>query len=187
MQGERLFVAVPLHDAVRQQLAAALPENIPGRRVAPEKWHFTLQFIGDTAPDARDRVIAALGASSLGGGFDLRLAGLGAYPRPSRARVLWVGVERGAERLKELAHTVATACARAGLIPDMRPYSPHVTISRLDPPGDARAIIAAGKSVSVAATADAVLLVRSTLGRGPARYESLARFPLVTVPPKRPE
>jgi len=44
---ERLFIAVPLTEQARDKIAAALPP-LPGRRVPPQNWHFTLRFLGDT-------------------------------------------------------------------------------------------------------------------------------------------
>jgi RNA 2',3'-cyclic 3'-phosphodiesterase len=175
---ERLFVAVALPDATRTSLARSLPERLPGRRVQPEKWHFTLQFLGDVAPVTRDQLITELRNEALGDSFVARLAGLGGFPRPEQARVLWIGVDRGAPNLTELAAVVARACSRIRLQVDERPYSPHLTLSRLDPPHDLRPLIAVTEFPPLEIDVSEVLLIRSVLGQGPPRYVPLARFPL---------
>lgn len=175
---ERLFVAVAIPSAVRDALAAAVPPEFPGRRVRPDKWHFTLQFLGDTATSARDALIAELGNTDLGPAFSATLTGLGAFPRPREARVLWVGVREGADRLKTLAAVVAAACTKVLLRCDERPYSPHLTLSRIDPPRDVRKLLATTRIPPFTTTVSEVLLMRSEIGHGPPRYTPLARFPL---------
>ncbi|MCS6890944.1 MAG: RNA 2',3'-cyclic phosphodiesterase, partial [Rhodovarius sp.] len=47
----RLFVALPLPDALRHELAA-LASGIPGARWVPEEnYHLTLRFIGEVGHD----------------------------------------------------------------------------------------------------------------------------------------
>jgi RNA 2',3'-cyclic 3'-phosphodiesterase len=181
MRGERLFVAIPIPPMAREELAGALPPALPGRRVVADKWHFTLRFLGLTASALRDRLIAELAAERFGGVISLQLSGLGAFPDPVRARVLWVGVTQGADRLTELADRVTAACSRAGLVSDERPYSPHLTLSRLDPPRDVRRLVREASGFVVSATLDEVVLMRSTLGQGHPRYEALARYALAAA------
>jgi RNA 2',3'-cyclic 3'-phosphodiesterase len=180
-RGDRLFVAVPLPAAARDQLTQQLPPDLPGRRVAVDKWHFTLRFLGATAPSLRDRLIAGLGAEDLGSVFDFRLAGLGAFPKAADARVLWLGVAEGSERFRQLAALVNAACTDAGLESDERPYAPHLTLSRFDPPRDLRELLHGNASVSVEATAAEVLVLRSHFVQGPPRYETLARYTLTSA------
>ena len=69
-------------------------------------------------------------------GFDpipLRLVGLGAFPDPARARVLWVGLTGpGLDALRALREAVRQATATAGYPADDR-FEAHVTIGRLKP------------------------------------------------------
>jgi RNA 2',3'-cyclic 3'-phosphodiesterase len=174
-------VAVPLPVDARDALAKQLPANFPGRRVPPDKWHFTLRFLGVTAPALRDRLMTELNTEALGAAFRVRLARLGAFPEATRARVLWVGVADGAERFRLLARVISAACNRAGLQSDERPYAPHLTVSRVDPPRDLREVLRLGEHISVQTIASEVLLVRSQLAHGPSRYETLARYTLTSA------
>jgi 2'-5' RNA ligase len=65
---------------------------------------------------------------------------------------------------------------------DSRPFRAHLSIGRADGvPGAGRAVealAAAAVRLDAAWTADAVVLYRSELGRGPARYTSIATVPL---------
>src|SRR5947207_7289511 len=89
---ERLFIAVPLAEEARREIAQSLPKTLPGKRVPPENWHFTLRFLGSTTADARDQVIQRLKAATCGARFTIRFRELGAFPNPGRARILWLGL-----------------------------------------------------------------------------------------------
>src|SRR6266508_1435690 len=129
---ERLFLAVPLTERARSQIVAALPP-LPGRLVPPQNWHFTLRFLGDTDPAMRDAVAAALRTAKLGRQFSIRFSGLGAFPRPKRARIIWLGVNGGASQLTALAETVESTVRHAGFPAEQRPFKPHLTLSRIEP------------------------------------------------------
>ncbi len=180
----RLFVAVTPSAHARDLLAAQLDEvtgraPLPGRVVPPENWHVTLRFLGWSDEVARERITAGLDQARLGEGFWVTLRGLGAFPRPRRATVLWVGVTHGAERLGELAATVEEAAQRAGYDPEDRPFVPHVTLSRIRPHQDVSALVEGARVGPIRFHVGEVVLYESKLGRGGARYEALERFDLV--------
>jgi RNA 2',3'-cyclic 3'-phosphodiesterase len=174
---ERLFLGVALPAELRQVLAEHLcaphiPE-LPGRRVPPESWHLTLRFLGDTPPTQAERLRQVLRAADLGASFTIRFGAGGAFPRPARASVLWLGIDEGAEHLGRLAARVEQVARQAGFAAENRPFHPHLTLSRLQPPRDLRALLPAIPTFSHTLPVRAVVLFRSHLGRGPARYEAV--------------
>ena len=174
---ERLFIGVPLTPEARQGLQKVLPRNLPGKLVPPENWHFTLRFLGPTLPAARDDIIARLKAATCGKEFTIRFAELGAFPLPRRARILWVGVDEGAERLSHLA-AIAEASARgAGFEAETKEFRPHLTLSRIEPPASVKTLLSNMK-VGLRMPVTSMVLYRSRLGGGPARYEEVERFEL---------
>jgi 2'-5' RNA ligase len=153
-------------------------EALPGRLVPPDKWHLTLRFLGDTAQDALTLLRETLSAEPLGHATDILFGGLGAFPRPPRASVLWVGVTEGADALQAVAANVEAAVRRAGVPAETRPFAPHLTLSRLQPPRDVRTLVERVPALEIRMTVDAVLLMRSRLGQGPSQYEEVQRFAL---------
>lgn len=144
----------------------------------PENWHFTLRFLGATQPEVRDRVISILSAATCGAPFTVRFNELGAFPRASRARVLWLGIDQGAERMIQLAAIAEGAARSVGFEAESREFKPHLTVSRIDPPVSVSTLIASKPRIDITMMVDSLILYRSRLGGGPARYEEVERIPL---------
>jgi RNA 2',3'-cyclic 3'-phosphodiesterase len=178
----RLFLGVALGEEARREVDArlrrALPGGVPGRAVPAASWHLTLRFLGATRARQLDAVRDHLRRARPGGGFVVRFGGLGAFPRARNARVLWIGVVEDAERLRGLARIAEDAARAAGFAPESRPHTPHLTISRLQPPRDLTAVLDHVPPLGVAFLVREIVLFRSHLGGGPARYEPVERFPL---------
>lgn len=178
----RLFVGVAFPAELRERLQAYLRatfgERMPGRAVVPANWHLTLRFLGDTDAARLRALTDELARVEAGPRFDLSLAGLGAFPRAARATVLWIGVGDGGAELRALAAKVEDAAVRAGFAAEPKPYSPHLTLSRLNPPADLRRAIDAAPPFGGRMTVDGFTLFRSHLGGGPPRYERVRHFPL---------
>jgi 2'-5' RNA ligase len=176
---ERLFIGVPITSPARAAIASALPGNLPGKLVLPAKWHFTLRFLGATTSDARDAIVDRLSTSKLGAPFRVRFGELGAFPNPGRARILWLGLTHGGERLSELAAIAEDAARSAGFAPESRPFTPHLTLSRIDPPQNTRALLAQMPRCQIEMQVSDLVLYRSRLGGGsPATYEEVTSFAL---------
>jgi len=188
----RLFVAVPVPPEVGVQVGRVIDEagsalGEDGRRirwVQLEGLHVTLRFLGPTAAD-RVPAVAALLDRAVGGEppFEIRLAEAGAFPTPGRPRALWLGIRRGADSLGRLAASLEAELREAGWAVEPRPFRPHLTIARTDGarggPAAAAALEQAAADLDAGFTASSVVLYRSHLGSGPARYEVLHAAALV--------
>ena len=172
---ERLFIAVPLTERARETIAAALPP-LPGRRVPPQNWHFTLRFLGDTERERRDHLAGVLRRTRLGRSFSIRFDGLGAFPRVKRARIIWLGVTEGARELVSLGEAVEAAARRADFPAEARPFKPHLTLSRVEPPRAVADLLSAQPVLNVTMRVSEITLVRSSLSAGPAKYEVVEKF-----------
>jgi 2'-5' RNA ligase len=135
----RLFLAVFPPPAVRETahaageaLRRAAPAGASVSWVKAENLHYTMRFLGEVGEDGARRVAeAARVAAAAVPAFDAQLGGLGAFPNPERARVLWIGLSTGAEPLTALAHGLDHALKPRGFgAPDHR-FSPHLTLGRV--------------------------------------------------------
>lgn len=180
---DRLFLAVPIDDEVRHGLAAFLDRSldggrIPGKPVRPENWHVTLRFLGTSSREQADRVAGFLAERLTTAPFTMSFAGLGAFPNASRAAVLWLGIDRGSEELAELAELCDEAAEGAGFAANDRPFHAHLTLARLRPKQDVNRLVERFPAFPLTQTVGEVVLFRSHLGRGGARYERFGALPL---------
>ncbi len=133
----RVFIALTIPDVQRSRLGrlqGLVAPDLPGTNwVEPPLFHVTLAFLGDI-PDVDLAPLCRAVADSTAGHrrFTLNLQGLGAFPDPTRPRVIWVGVAGpGLDALADLRADVVDAVAGAGYPPDDDRFSPHLTLGRL--------------------------------------------------------
>jgi 2'-5' RNA ligase len=125
----RLFVGLALPEPLRMRLIG-LCGGVPGARwVQPENFHLSLRFIGDIDEGVADDVDGALSMIAAPV-FSLGLHGAGVFGKTGKARVLWAGIVPN-PALIQLQARIESALSRAGLAPESRRYSPHVTLARL--------------------------------------------------------
>jgi len=178
----RLFVAVPIGEALREALRSTVEgwrndQDLAGMRwTDPEGWHVTLAFLGSTDPASveglRERLATVAEAHEP---TTSATGGLGAFPKPARARVAWYGVDDADGRMARLAADVAVAIG----LDASRPLRPHLTVARARrQPVDLRAWLASASAPEGELITDRIELMRSHTGRGPARYETLAAIKL---------
>lgn len=161
----------------RVDIAEGIRElDIPGRLSPIENWHITLRYLGRVEQVTYERFLGGLSAVGECRRFKVGLGGIGAFPNPRRATVVWAGVDRGSEQLEDLAAIAEDAAQGAGLPAEDRPFHPHLTLARVRPPADVTALV--GEPVPARWFVDRVIVFRTVAGRGGARYEPLESVPL---------
>jgi 2'-5' RNA ligase len=181
----RLFIAFDMPAEILGALAAAVEpfrDRVPGARwTRPEGWHVTLKFLGATWPRLLEWVRSGVaGVAAAASPVTTRLSELGAFPSPTRARVLWAGLEDPAGALADLARALDESLA-AHFHPEKRPYTPHLTVARLNPPSDVRRAAPDLLSLPVRSDSflvDRVVLYRSLLSPRGATYQPLEWAPI---------
>ena len=184
----RCFVAVPLGDELRADLAAAIDRWRPDPRTEGLRWsdpsglHLTLAFLGGLDPHDIPTVVEGIRSVAVSHRPFVAVTGrLGAFHRAGSVRVLWHAVEDPEGALSALAGDMA----RALDVPLEEPFRPHVTLARARRrPVDLRGWIEAASLKAPVGRLDVsdILLMRSHLGTGLARYETLASIPLIGAP-----
>jgi 2'-5' RNA ligase len=177
----RLFVAIEIPEAVKDAVEEAFApwrEAFPKARWVPrENLHVTLKFLGRTWPRLSEWVPAQVESAAADlARFPARLRGVGSFPSAKRGRALWAGFE-DADRTGELAAAIEAALADE-FPTEKRPFHPHLTVARSDPPLKLPAGYTSTELASDEWDVEHVVLFRSHLGRPAPRYEPLARFRL---------
>ncbi|MDX1617301.1 MAG: RNA 2',3'-cyclic phosphodiesterase [Balneolaceae bacterium] len=125
----RLFTAIDLPDTVKDRLNEIQDPGLGIRWTAPEAMHLTLRFIGDVDSETRDDLIARMSELERSS-FSFTIRDIGYFPPRKHPNIVWVGIEES-NPLMELQSRIESACRRAGLEPDERPFTPHITIGRV--------------------------------------------------------
>lgn len=178
----RSFIAVKIPPesaealrAAQERLRAADPTV---KWVNSDSFHITLKFLGGVERDRladvwRATVDALDGTRS----FTMQFRGLGAFPNPSRPRVIWAGITDGAKALADLAARVETACEKHGFERERRPFRAHITLGRArrssPNPALETAIAAQAEADLGEALVDRTLLMKSELTRAGAIHHLL--------------
>jgi 2'-5' RNA ligase len=181
----RLFVAIALpHEAASEldEVVAPLRPARPDLRwTGRDAWHLTLAFLGEVDESVITELAVRLErAARRHPCLSLSLAGAGAFPGASRARVLWTGIQGGRRGLGQLAASAGAGAQRAGARPATsgRGYQPHLTLARCRAPADVSSLV--GTLDGFAGTpwvAGEIHLIHSRLSANP-RYEVIGTWPL---------
>ncbi len=160
----RLFIALPLPDALREALLRS-QENLRRQGVRAnysreENLHLTLAFLGEVEAAGAQEAVLSLDEPA----FPLTLAGSGAF-----GDLLWAGIQKN-EALDRLAARVRRALEERGLPYDRKPFRPHITLARrVRSPEPPRVILP-----RLSAQAEWVTLFRSERLDGTLVYTPLA-------------
>lgn len=134
----RLFVALEIPSAVRKNLAALLNKlrelSAQPRWVRPEKLHVTLKFFGEVEPEKLGAIRVALASVHSDAPVTVEFRGLGFFPNEKQPRVFWAGMD-ASPNLKILAADIDGATEKLGIPRQEKPFSPHLTLARFQPPG----------------------------------------------------
>src|SRR5260370_42378980 len=133
----RLFVALEIPSVVREKLGTLLKSvravSPQTRWVRPENLHATLKFIGEVQEPKAAAIRSALAGLRSDQPVRLDFRGLGCYPNDKHPRVFWAGIV-ASPNLLTLAADIDRAMGTLGIPMGQRPFSPHLTLARFEPP-----------------------------------------------------
>lgn len=181
----RLFIGIKLPPGYQdrvlpltQELDKTLRARVNWTR--PGNWHLTLKFLGDTEAARIPSVIDAL-ASIERPAFTMQAGGAGAFPNPRQPRVIWLGLDRGAEQCEDLAAAVNDALASVDIPREKKQFRPHLTLGRIKKPGkeDWQTVLdLAAREAWPTFTVDRFTLWQSELKPTGAVHTAIAQFNL---------
>lgn len=135
----RTFIALPvpkLVAGVQKKLKSTISDDAGKINwVHPANLHLTLQFLGATPEGTVSKINTALeNLAKEHTGFDAEISGTGYFPKPTRPRVLWLGVNGNIQPLTALGNAVRKTMTILGFPPDENEFTPHITIGRIKYP-----------------------------------------------------
>lgn len=131
----RSFIAFDIEDeSVIRELSkvqsALIETGADIKLVEPENIHITVRFLGEIPQAMIDKVYNEM-IKIVFSPFDVEIKGLGAFPNMRRINVIWAGIRKGSNELRNIYYQLEPNLQRLGLRPDDKGFSPHLTIARV--------------------------------------------------------
>jgi RNA 2',3'-cyclic 3'-phosphodiesterase len=175
----RAFAALEIPVDMRERIAALVTSLKPGlpdvRWLAPDTYHLTLRFLGPSSPEALAALEAPLRAAAAAAApMTVRVGGLGVFPAPRAARVLWLDLSLPPSLL-DLQAACESGAVAAGYPPEARPFRAHLTLGRWREP---RRFVPLPHEELGETRVDRLVLFRSDLKPAGAVHTPILAFPL---------
>ncbi len=125
----RAFVAVDLPEDLHEKIAEiqSIFSDFKFKFVNPEIVHITMKFLGDV-PDYMIGEISTALDSVQCKPFEAHIKGLGVFPKPRFAKVIWLGCEGNFESLYSLINASLYSFESEK---DLHQFSAHATLARI--------------------------------------------------------
>ena len=110
----------------------------------PINYHVTLRYLGEHSEffaQGLTEKVSTLFANERPASFGVAYKGLGTFPDPAKAKVLWMGLESSDGGLSKLSELVDGPVEKMGVEPREKPFLPHVTLGRSGRPFDAMSAV----------------------------------------------
>ena len=186
----RVFIAVDVSDEVlkaigdlQKQLQSRVRSGQRGVNwVRPAIMHLTLKFLGEVKDDEIVEVCRVVeDVAGRHSRFELDVEAVGYFGGKS-ARVVWVGMAGGSDRLTKLADELDKGLASIGFAKETRPFTGHLTLCRIRNARDglelAYAVDNFGPFSAGTTGIDAITVYQSELSRAGPVYTALASYKL---------
>ncbi len=98
--------------------------------VAPSNIHITMRFLGNITPNMINSILEGMKKISFSS-FECEIHGLGAFPDLRYTRVVWAGMRKGSNELKNVFDQLEPNLRQLGFRADTKGFSPHLTLARV--------------------------------------------------------
>ena len=180
----RCFIAIPCPDDICLKLSEIQNriKNFGGMKlVERENIHMTLKFLGEVDEEKTKKISDELGFLNERKRFEVKVRGLGAFPKLSHVNVIWAGVEDGGHT-KNLQNEIDEKTGKLGFSKEEN-FHPHYTIARVKYLNDNESI---GKFITEKEgfefgryTVESIKLMASQLNQKGSVYSTLVDYRLV--------
>jgi len=132
----RLFIAIEIPDEIKKEMVKVQEQlrktNVDASWTRAEGMHLTLKFLGEVPETKIAEIVGGLQKAAEGiGQFRLEVKGVGTFPSPRNARVVWIGLSGDIGKLTKLQEAVENAMVGIGLAHDERKFTAHLTLGRI--------------------------------------------------------
>lgn len=131
----RSFVAFDINnDSVLRRFSDAQKEltdtGADLKLVEPKNIHITLRFLGDISAGMVESIHERMEKVAFKA-FECEIHGIGAFPDLRYPRVVWAGIRKGADELRNVFEQLEPNLLQLGFRVDSKGFSPHLTLARV--------------------------------------------------------
>lgn len=131
----RTFMAFDINEQSVLQKFSDIKKSLLGtgadlKPVETQNIHITMRFLGDVNSTMVNPIHEAMKKVSYSA-FDCEIRGLGAFPSIRHANVVWAGITRGANELRNVFSQLEANLTQLKFRPDPKGFSPHLTLARV--------------------------------------------------------
>ena len=172
----RIFIACSIHrfDDL-QDLYSSLKEFKSVRTVNTPELHLTFRFFGELNEEETSKLLTEVRKLKLKK-FILRISGLGCFPEPKRARILYMNVDIVEEIL--FNYDLITKI-NVGKEPEKRAFVPHITVARSKRPNNLENIVKIFDRIHLEKTIDHMSVYQSVLTASGPLYKMVEDVQLI--------
>jgi len=132
----RAFIAIEISEEIRSALAQIQSHlKYAGgdvKWVEPHNIHLTLKFLGEISEEKSEKIKSILDEiGKATNPFEITIKDIGAFPKIEYPRVIWVGLDKGANESRVLAEKIDESLSKIGFQKETRPFASHLTIGRV--------------------------------------------------------
>ncbi len=132
----RTFIAIEIPDEIKKEMITVQEQlkkaGVDASWTRAEGMHMTLKFLGEVPETKITEIISNLQTAAEGiGRFRIEVKGVGTFPNPKNARVVWIGLAGDIEKLTRLQVAVENAMVLLGMAREERKFTPHLTLGRI--------------------------------------------------------
>jgi 2'-5' RNA ligase len=128
----RAFLGITVPEELKSSIIS-MQKKLSGydvKLVEPENLHFNLKFFSEISDEDVEKLKSILSdVCKQFKPFDVKIAGIGAFPNPEYIRVAWVGIKDGREKLIALAEAIQDSVLPLGF--EKERFEPHLTLGRV--------------------------------------------------------
>lgn len=134
----RLFIAIDLTENIKQNIKEIQDElkKTPANLniVKPEKTHITLKFLGDIEGKRVPEIEKILDKTTKNREkIPIQIEGMGAFPGLDYIQVIWIGTNKGTEKIKGIHKQIEKNVVEKNLAQkEKHDFTPHITIARMN-------------------------------------------------------
>ncbi|MDD5455241.1 MAG: RNA 2',3'-cyclic phosphodiesterase [Candidatus Ratteibacteria bacterium] len=183
----RCFIAIPLPKYTHEELAKIQSQLKETKAdvawVKTDNIHLTLKFLGNV-DETKIQLISQKLKDSLSKcvSFETDIGKLGAFPTLSNPRVIWIGIDKNEDKIKNLQKITEEILGPFGFEKETRPFHPHLTLGRVRDKKNIQKLTEKLKSLPLPQlkpiTVDKIILFQSILKPTGAEYNTLNEFQL---------